>query len=405
MGLSCLLMLCLGCAATGPRKNQSRPDPLEVELATAFNEDGSPAVGVTVAMPYRSLIFHKTEDQYQADLRVTVTVLQDDTVLSGGVAVDSAKAEDYAGTRSGARLRVQVPVNLENDNTVELRVLAEVVGSSRWWERRLQYSPGAARDIPWAFGGFEWNVPADVEQGLRLDATLDSVRVDVKLVQRPASVVAEARPTTLVLEVQDGHGAALELARHTLPHPPTSDQLMVQTVLDASIFPFGLQALAIRLEDDKGGILAMVPNHSLVNLGIPFVDTDTWRRHVGWLDHASTDDDDLDAMADLPFGQRSAAWREFWQGRQAGKTISETEHLLRIVEADRRFGNFGRGALSDRGRYLIRYGSPDHVDYRVMERHIAGDWEIWYYRVHGFRVIFHDAYGLGDFREYSRMPI
>jgi len=143
----------------------------------------------------------------------------------------------------------------------------------------------------------------------------------------------------------------------------------------------------------------------LVNLGIPFADSETWRRHVGWLAHAATDQDDLDAMANLPGPERARAWREFWDGRQPGQTISESEHLSRVVEADRRFGRFGRGALSDRGRYLIRYGSPDHVDHRVMDRRMAGDWEIWYYRAKGFRVIFHDAYGLGDYREYARMPI
>jgi len=400
--LSCLI---LSDTFAKPRDSEVRPEPLEVELAAVFDDDGAPGAGVTVTMPYRMLVFRRGGDGFRSELRVTVSVLRAGRVVAGGIESGAAIAADYAGTRSGDRLRVTVPVSLAGDREVELRVIAEVVGTSRWWERRMKFSPGAARDIPWAFAGFEWNLPDDPEQGLRLDATVDSVRVDVELIRRPASSVANGRPTSLVIEILDGHGASRELARRPLEHPPERPRMIVKTVLDGRLFPFGLQTLAVRLEDDRGGVLAMVPDHPLVNLGIPFFDLETWRRHVGWLDHASTDEDDLDAMASLPVKDRAAAWRAFWDGRRPGATLSETEHLLRIVDADRRFGRFGRGAMSDRGRYLIRYGSPDNVDVHVMDRRVPGDWEVWYYRARGFKVIFHDAYGLGDFREYARWPL
>ena len=40
----------------------------------------------------------------------------------------------------------------------------------------------------------------------------------------------------------------------------------------------------------------------------------------------------------------------------------------------------------------------------LMDRQVPGDWEVWSYPREGFRVVFHDAYGLGDFREYARLP-
>ena len=74
------------------------------------------------------------------------------------------------------------------------------------------------------------------------------------------------------------------------------------------------------------------------------------------------------------------------------------EHLLRIVDADARYGGFGRGALSDRGRVFIRWGEPDRVETARDARLPGASWEIWIYEDEQRRFHFHDAHGMGDFR-------
>lgn len=403
--LALLLLAAWAGAAPGPDRGEPRREPLDVELTARFAEDGAAGVAVTVAMPYRSLVFTRTGDAWTGELRVTVSARRDGRTAAGAVGAGRAVASDYAATRAGERLRVTVPVDLPDDRPVTLAVRAEVPGTARWWERELEFAPGAGRSIPWAFAGFGWNLPADHEEGLRLDALLDSLRVTVDLAPRPARALRDVRPTSLILALHDGQGAVRELARLPLPAPDGGAGLSRGVALDPAGLPFGLQTLSVRLEDDRGVVLPLVPDHPFVNLGVPFADDATWRRHVGWLEPRNDRDADLDALARLPRGERAAAWRAFWDARPPDARPDETEHLLRIVEADRRFGRFGRGALSDRGRYFVRYGPPASVDSHVMDAAVAGDWEVWYYPAEGFRVIFHDAYGLGDFREYARMPL
>ena len=73
-------------------------------------------------------------------------------------------------------------------------------------------------------------------------------------------------------------------------------------------------------------------------------------------------------------------------------------HLLRIVGADRRYGRFGRGSLSDRGRVFIRYGEPDRVEQIDDASVRESRWEIWYYSQLGLRFSFLDQHGMSDFQ-------
>jgi len=394
-----------GCATSGLDRGQPRREPLQVEVAARFADDGAAGATASVAVPYRGLVFTRSGDGWAAGLRVTVSARRDGRTLAGAVGEARAVASDFSATTSGERLRVDVPVDLPDDDPVELVVRAEAPGTARWWERTLVFRPGAGRSIPWAFAGFAWNLPADADAGLRLDALLDSLRVTVDLTPRPARALRDVRPSSLVFTLHDGLGGTRELGRMPLPGREAADAPIVRALaVDGASLPFGLQTLSVHLEDDRGVVLPLVPDHPLVNLGVPFADDAAWRRHVAWLEPRNRQGADLDAMARLPRGERAAAWRAFWEAQAPG-AVSESEHLERIVEADRRFGRFGRGALSDRGRYFLRYGPPVSVDHHVMDPAVAGDWEVWYYPGEGFKVIFHDAYGLGDYREYARLPL
>jgi len=401
---SALLAPAVASAGAGLDRPDPRREPLQVELAARYADDGAAGVAVSVSVPYRGLVFTRAGEGWASELRVTVSARRDGKTVAGAVGSARAVVSDYAATRAGERLRTTVTVDLPDDAPVLLAVRAEVVGTSRWWERELEFRPGAGRSIPWAFAGFAWNLPDGASEGLRLDAVIDSLRVRVDLVARPAAALRGVRPSALVFALHDGLGGVRELGRRPLPAPGPDAHLTRTLAVDGAALPFGLQTLTVRLEDDRGAVLPLVPDHPLVNLGVPFADDAAWRRHVAWLEPRNDRCVDLDAMARLPRGERAAAWRAFWDAQPPG-SVGESEHLQRIVEADRRFGRFGRGALSDRGRYFVRYGPPASVDHHVMDAAVAGDWEVWYYPAEGFKVIFHDAYGLGDFREYARLPL
>jgi hypothetical protein len=79
--------------------------------------------------------------------------------------------------------------------------------------------------------------------------------------------------------------------------------------------------------------------------------------------------------------------------------------LRRIVEADDRFGGDGRGAETDRGRTLIRWGEPARIDSYADPRAAGAVWEVWDYPERGRRLYFFDAHGLGDYRLRREEPL
>lgn len=385
-----------------PRR-EPRVGPLETSLSTRYDEAGRPVVTVTVGQPYRALVFTRGEaGDYASELRVTVIARRDGRQVAGAVRSIRTTSGDAEGTRTETRLTCSVPVPLDDDRPVKLDIRAEVVGTSRWWHRELEYAPGGG-GIPWYFTSFAWNLTNDGAGILSLEQRVDSLRVDVGLGLRPGGAVGSGA-TRFIAAVRDAQGTERILSVKDLPLPGDSDSLSIRVAAPASEFPFGLQTLAIRLEGDHEARLELSPDHELVNLGVPFLDDTAWRRHVGWLDEIVPDKADRRTLAEMPPDSRAAAWHSLWEARGPDLDPDEAGHLERIVEADRRFGRFGRGALSDRGRILIRYGRPDKVDYHGMEPNVSGEWEVWYYRQIGVRVVFYDPYALGDYRLYAELP-
>jgi len=211
-----------------------------------------------------------------------------------------------------------------------------------------------------------------------------------------------ARPGDLHLVMAIGYGdGERRLYRQRIPGRVDRDSLALTLSHPAGRLPFGLLKMHLRLVEAGGDSVSLNPPREFVSLNLPLGDDDVWRRHVGWLE-GREGDRDLGEMKETPRAERSGAWRDFWAG--AGGAPARREHLLRILEADRRFGDFGRGALSDMGRTWIRHGAPDRIETREVDISSPGAWQVWYYYSLGYSYVFYDAYGVGDYRLYSTAP-
>ena len=64
-----------------------------------------------------------------------------------------------------------------------------------------------------------------------------------------------------------------------------------------------------------------------------------------------------------------------------------------------------RGAESDRGRTLIRWGEPTQIEAFADARAAGASWEVWDYPERDLRLFFFDAHGSGDFRLRRQEPL
>jgi GWxTD domain-containing protein len=77
----------------------------------------------------------------------------------------------------------------------------------------------------------------------------------------------------------------------------------------------------------------------------------------------------------LPAGERVAMMRRFWRSQDPNPATRENEvydeFRRRYELAQERYTGFRPGALTDRGRILIRYGEPDEIRAEVMPENRA----------------------------------
>lgn len=371
---------------------------------------------VRVTLPYRSLVFTRTRDGYRAAVRAVVVAARGDERVGGGVGEAEARAPDYAATRGDGQLVCDVPLRLRGEAPVDLRVTAEVQGTSRRWKERLAWRPGSGLTVPLYFADVRLDLPSGAGGAALLAGAADTLRATVVLGRRPSVAAWPVGGVTLVARVaplegarrrrDDGEG---EVVRRWVldPAPPRAPAQTRRVEIPAARLPFGRLALSLWLESGLGDAaerLPCDPPREFVNLALRTEDDLEWQRHVGWLEGIA-DDEQRRRLRQVPAGERLGAWRALWEraAAQSGVPAADLEraHLLRVVEADRLFGDFGRGALSDRGRILIRYGTPDSVEHRADDLSYDGRWEIWYYHDERLAFTFFDAHNLGDYRLVS----
>ncbi len=403
LALAWVLLLIAG-SALGARVPYS--STVRFTIATQIDSTGAATPVVRVEAPYRALVFERRDDGWRSGLRVVVVAKRGSDRVGGGVAETFVTASTYDVTRSETTARCEVPVLVRGDRPVVLELAASVKGTERTWRGRLDLDPRQGAALPWFFADLNWNLPADHAAELQLGAGLDSLIALVTLGRRPD---AESMPTRLEVRIGDDRGEAQRLVSGIdLPDEPDGDGRYSRTVaLAAADLPFGRSRLDLLLIGGEGGpehSLALTPQREFLNLALPWRDDDAWDQHVGWLE-LLVDGEGRDRLASVPALLRIAAWDSVWTGIETAPGFEgpgRREHLLRVVAADRRFGRFGRGAETDRGRVYILYGPPDRIESRGDEYSFSAAWEVWYYQGRGLAFLFYDANGLGEFRLHSR---
>jgi GWxTD domain-containing protein len=279
-----------------------------------------------------------------------------------------------------------------------------VLDSSRSWRRELSFSPGVLAAMPVWITGVELRVPGG-DDGSELTAELDSLRFAVDLQRRRQAQQWPEAGLALVGEASGlAEGELSSLRRPLPPGPPASETSTVPLVWPAAELPFGRCRIQMSLELARGREQVRLPYEpplELVNLRVPLDDDQAWRRHLDWLEGIVAQSR-RDTLAELPPADRPAAWAALWRdvarARGEDPATARNRHLRRVVAADDRFGAYGRGAESDRGRTLIRWGEPAAIETYADARIAGASWEVWDYPERGRRLFFYDAHGLGDYR-------
>lgn len=406
--LSCLLAGQLLTACGGGRSplDQQTQRPL-LNAWVTLSQDSSGAVQplVSVSVPHGQLVFRREAGLFTAHLEVRVLAWRGSTQVGGGVARGTVSLEHDTATRTSTPLEVTVPLQVRGEEAVRLEVTAQVVGTTRSWRRELAYLPQTLTALPLWIAALHTNLAETATGELLVKADIDSIRLSAVLRRQSNGPGWPAGGIDLVGEISES--AATEPRRQRLPVPVSADTAAVTSLTltwPAERLPFGRWRLQVLLEAEQPGRRWRLPREpalAVINLRVPMQEDRDWRRHVAWLE-------DLlpqavrDSLRALAAADRAEGWAEAWRRIAAAGDLSaaqaERQHLMRIITADERFGGFGRGSLSDRGRVYIRRGEPAQIETFADQRTAGAVFEIWIYSAAALRYVFYDAHGFGDFR-------
>ncbi len=416
--LAFLGLLTTMLAACGPAPSLSS-DPLQggrgLEAWVSVTQDSTGAIqpGVTVSLPYRSLIFREDPRRggLVSGLDLQVVALRGDQQVGGGVAAREVRVADHPDAGARTELVLTAPLRIRGTAPVDLEVRARVQATRRVWTRRLGFAPASLAAMPVWITAVETGLPPADSGGRLLTSATAGLDLAVTLQRQLDGPPWPEAGIELISEVAAPALDRPRRRRTTVAPLGAADTTRVVHAWPLSRLPFGRSRVTVALEtrrDDEVLRLPREPALELVNLAIPFADDRAWRRHLGWLDGrlpAAV----RDSLAALPASDRPGAWAGIWTAigevDDVAPEAAERRHLQRIVTADDRYSSFGRGALSDRGRVYIRWGEPARVE-TFADPHTAGAmWQIWVYPERGRRVLFFDAHGFGDFRLRREEPL
>lgn len=112
--------------------------------------------------------------------------------------------------------------------------------------------------------------------------------------------------------------------------------------------------------------------------------------------------DSLDKYEDASLEEKQRFFKSFWAKRDPNPATRKNElmdeYFKRVNYANRQFSTFNmKGWLSDRGRLLIKFGTPDDIERHPFEIDTV-PYEIWRYYSLRKEFLFQDYSGFGDYR-------
>ncbi len=387
------LLLTGGCGGGHPYPVTDGAPPMTAYILPP--SEGATADGprLRITVPRSDLVFQREGEALSGGLEVTVVAWREGRQVGGAVSRRQLELEDWAATREDSLFTLELPVVLEGRSDVQLEVRARSLGTSRRWVRRIPCPLTAWTPLPLELVDWSWN--AD-RQGV-LDPEARQLRVNLDLVRRPP-----------VPWPADGFGVGLRLAsplgpehRHLRPldrAEAAGDTLHLTVAIPADSLPLGNYQLTVGLGAiDRGGSdLQIRARAALQSLQPDLQDGATWHDHLVWLgprlEDARRRELEVAAPADRP-----ALFASFWPTPGALRA-----HLLRILEADRRFAFARRGALTDRGLVFVERGEPERIERKGSPGDRFQRWEIWFYGPDGPVFTFLDSHGLGEYRLIRR---
>ena len=411
LGLAALAVIvgvlngCGGGRDYGRGAQAGSDQPLVASIVSRVDSLGLDAPSVRVVVPFRSLVFQKVADEYRAGILVQVVARRDEEQVGGGVDRAEVRLPTDQDTRGHGELSCVVPLVITGDAEVDLEVTVTGWQTSRIWRRLLTYSPRAVIGMPIYFRHVTWNLPAADATAPLLGLDIDTLHatIDLGRTQSPEPWPAEGVELVFRIKPISAEGDLVNRIRVTAADVGPAG-LKVPVHLGADQIPFGRAELHLELTAELDADRAVLPDEAarrFVNLQLQWRDERQWRQQVTWLD-GLVPEPEQDRLSELALLERPAAWDTVWAqlAREEATEVREAQraHLLRIIEADDRFGRFGRGSLSDRGRVLIRYAEPTRIDRHAGDAAREQQWEVWYYSGLGLRFTFVDQHGLGDYR-------
>jgi GWxTD domain-containing protein len=382
-----------------------------------FDPERRPTVGVSVEIPYTSLIFLRKNGVYESDYAVYVKILDESKKLvETAVVTGSVVVADYEETRSVTRTtRASKQFQVAPGEYV-VACSVEVKNTQRLFEKQVPVTvpvflqAGIGVGKPRLFA-------ADIDTSRVLPAMAQaSAYDDLHGREKEKAVFADLdKHPLLVFEVYSEKEGSDSVGCE-LYFEVVDKQDVVHAYGRTGIRIVGLQnQFAVYLDVDEWAPGAY-------EFHVKAVQTDPFRQATSAfsfvlaytramltkdIDRTTAvlsligESEEVEEFKRAPESERGRLWEAFWARRDPTPGTAENEaleeHLRRVQFAIEHYSDAAPGWRSDRGKVYVKYGEPDHMEVKI-EPQFEGEYLIWYYYKENRRFVFWDRSGLGDYR-------
>jgi len=178
-----------------------------------------------------------------------------------------------------------------------------------------------------------------------------------------------------------------------------SKRYLININLGANQFPENMYKLVVQLKDTNG---REIRERSIdFEIREPFFQSKMFFERVRELTYIATTKE-MDELLNAKVEERKELWQEFWRERDptSGDEINEfkEEYFRKIDYVQEHFSTgLTEGWKSDRGKAYMLLGPPDYVERHPFEME-GKAYEIWYYYIKDYRLVFVEQYNLGEYK-------
>jgi GWxTD domain-containing protein len=386
----------------------SRPKYYQDFLNFKSAKPGLTRMDIFIDVPYTEMHFVKTDDNFQSDYSVTISVFEEDKekLVEEKLWDEKINVKDFQQTISPGNYNISIKSFDLKPGKYFIRTAVEDKDTRKTFASTNMYTLRNFDSLP-NISDIMFIAKESVVSGSKKILPNVTRQINVQKEGIPLFFeVYTSKPQKVKMEFKVSEGEKKIILIDTLYKDVDSGK--TQVFHNIKIRDLGLGSYLVDLKllnSENNSIASTVKSFSSRWIGIPSVITDL-DKAIAQLVYIATSSEKNYIQDATTKEEKIQRYMEFWKKKDPNPADEDNqvfdEYYRRINFANVNFSHYIEGWRTDRGMVYITLGAPNNIDRHPFD-YDAKPYEIWEYYDLNQRFVFMDESGFGDYRLMTPM--